>query len=45
MKQIIEFKLKRPGPPGRNCTPIQLIIFKTKQKSLKKIFQRIIIYS
>ena len=22
IKQIIEFKLKRPGPPGRTCTPI-----------------------
>ena len=22
IKQIIEFELKGPGPPGRTCTPI-----------------------
>ena len=22
-EQIIDFQLKRPGPPGRTCSPIQ----------------------
>ena len=40
IEQIIEFQLKGPGPPGRTCTPIILLVnFMTKQKPLMKIFE------
>ena len=39
IEQIIEFELREPGPPSRTC-----IIFMTKQKSLTKILEWIIIY-
>ena len=44
IEQIIEFELRGPGSPGRTCTPITGY-FMTKQKSLRKIFAWIIIYS
>ena len=33
---FIEFQLRGPGPRSRTCA-LQLVIFMTKQKSLKKI--------
>ena len=44
IEQIIEFQLKKPGPPGRMCA-LQLVIFMTKQKFQRKIFEWTIIYS
>ena len=35
IEQIIEFKLRDPGPPGPTCA-IQLVIFMTKKISQKK---------
>ena len=43
IKQIIELQLRGPGSPGRTCTSITGY-FVTKQKSLRKIFEWIIIY-
>ena len=47
IKQIVEFELSGPGPPGRRptCAPILLVVFVTKQTSLRKILKWIIIYS
>ena len=42
IEQIIEFQL-RGLAPGRTCA-LQMIIFMTKQKSLRKILKWIIIY-
>ena len=42
--QIIEFHLRRPGPPCRTCTPIT-VKFMTKQKSLSKENLRVDYYS
>ena len=44
IEQIIEFELRGPGPPGRTCTPTTGYFLMTKQKSLRKIFDWIIIY-
>ena len=44
IEQIIEFELTGPEPPGRTCILLQLVNFMTKQKSLKKIFEWLIIY-
>ena len=44
IEQFIEFKLRGLGPLNRTCTPIQLVIFMSKQKSLRKIFEWIIYY-
>ena len=41
IKQINEFELRGYGPPGR-IVLLQLVIFMTKQKSLKIIFEWII---
>ena len=38
IEQIIEFELRRPGPPGSTCTP-KTSRFITKQKSPKQIFE------
>ena len=43
IEQNVEFELRDPGPLGRTCTPIA-VNFITKQKSLTKIFEGIIIY-
>ena len=43
IERIIEFQLRRPKPPGERVLR-QLVIFMTKQKSLRKIFEWIIIY-
>ena len=42
IKQIIEFELRGPGPPGRTCTPITGYFH--EKKSPRKIFEWIIIY-
>ena len=42
IEQIIEIELRGPGLPGRTCNPVTN--FMTKQKSLRKIFEWIIIY-
>ena len=44
IEQIIEFELRGRGPLGRTGTPSTIVIFMTKQKSLRKIFEWIIIY-
>ena len=45
IERIIELQLKGPGPPGRTCTPITgYCHVMTKQKSLRKIFEWIVIY-
>ena len=44
IEQIIEFQLRGPVPRGRKCTSITRYNFMTKQKSLRKIVERIIIY-
>ena len=38
IEQIIEFEWRRPGPPGRTCTPIPTY-FHDKTKSSKEIFR------
>ena len=43
IEQIIELQLKGPESPGERVLR-QLVIFMTKQKSLTKIFEWIIIY-
>ena len=43
IEQIIEFELKKPGPPGRTCTSTTGY-FHDKQKSLSNIFKWIIFY-
>ena len=43
IEQIIELQLRGPGPPGERVLR-QLVIFMTKQKYLRKIFEWIIIY-
>ena len=43
IKQIIEFKWRGPGPPGRTCTRITAY-FHDKTKISEKIFEWIIIY-
>ena len=43
IEQIIKFELRGAGSLGRTCTPA-LFIFMTKQKSLMKIFEWIIMY-
>ena len=45
IEQIIEFELRGPGPPDhiRAVTP-KLVVFMTKQKSVRQIFERNIIY-
>ena len=43
IEQIIEFELRGPGHPGSMCV-LQLVIFMTKQRSLRKIFDWIIVY-
>ena len=43
IEQVIEFKLRGLGPLNRTCTP-QLVIFMSKQKSLRKILEWIIYY-
>ena len=43
IEQIIELQLRGPGPLGERIL-LQLVIFMTKQKSLKKIFEWIMIY-
>ena len=40
---ITEFQLEGPGPLAVHVL-LQLVNFMTKQKSLRKIFERIIIY-
>ena len=42
IEQIIEFELSEPGPPGERVL-LQLVIFMTKQKSLRSIFEWIIL--
>ena len=45
IEQIIEFEWRGLGPYGRTCTPIPtVLIFMTKRKPLRKIFEWIIIY-
>ena len=44
IEQIIEFELRGAWIPGRTCA-LRLVIFMTKQKSQRKIFEWIIIYS
>ena len=44
IEQIIEFELIGAWPPGRTCA-LGLVIFMIKQKSQRKIFEWIIIYS
>ena len=44
IEQIIEFELRGAWLPGRTCAP-RLVILMTKQKSQRKIFEWIIIYS
>ena len=43
IEQIIEFELKKPGPPGRKCSSTTGY-FHDKQKSLSNIFEWIIFY-
>ena len=43
IERIIELQLRGPGPPGERVLQ-KLVIFMTKQKSLRKIFEWIIIY-
>ena len=43
IERIIELQLRGPGPPGEHVF-LQLVIFMTKQKSLRKIFEWIVIY-
>ena len=43
IERIIELQLRGPGPPGRTRTPITGY-FHDKTKSLRKIFEWIIIY-
>ena len=43
IEQNIEFELRGPRPPGRTCTPITDNGMQ-KQKSLRKMFDKIIIY-
>ena len=43
IEQIIEFELRGPGPPGRNCNP-KLGYFVAKQNSPRQIFKGIITY-
>ena len=43
IEQVIEFKLRGLGPPGRTCTPTTGYFY-AKQKYQRKIFQGIIIY-
>ena len=43
IEQIIEFELRGPGPLVVHIL-LQLVIFEAKQKSLRKIFEWIIIY-
>ena len=46
-EQIFDFKLRWPGPPRRRPTGsllLQPVIFMTKQKPLRKIFEWIVIY-
>ena len=38
IKQIIEFELREHGPLSGTCTP-KLVIFMTKQKSLKEVLR------
>ena len=45
IQQVIEFELRAPEPPGSKCSPysLKLLIFMTKQKSWRKIFEWVII--
>ena len=43
IEQIIELQLRGPDPSGQTCTPITGC-FHDKTKTLRKIFERIIIY-
>ena len=43
IEKTSEFQLKGPGPFGRTCTPITGKLH-DETKSLRKIFERIIIY-
>ena len=43
VEKIIEFELRGPGPHGRISTSTTGYFY-DKKKSLKKIFERIIIY-
>ena len=43
IERIIELQLRGQGPPGERVL-LSPVIFMTKQKSLKKIFEWIIIY-
>ena len=43
IQQVIEFESRAPGPPGRIRT-LTAGNFLTKQKSLRNIFEWIIIY-
>ena len=44
IEQITKFELRGPVPSAVHVL-LQLVNFMTKQKSLKKIFERIIVYS
>ena len=43
IEQIIEFDVRGHGPPLVVHVLLQLVIFKTKQKSLRNIFEYIIL--
>ena len=43
IERMIELQLRGPEPPGEHVLR-QLVIFTTKQKFLRKIFEWIIIY-
>ena len=43
IERIIELQLRGPEPPGEQVL-LKLVIFVTKQKSLRKIFEWIISY-
>ena len=43
IQKIIKFDLTWPASPGRTCA-VEMVISGTKQKSLRKIFEWIIIY-
>ena len=43
IERIIELQLRGPEPPGEQVLR-QMVIFMAKQKSLRKIFEWIIIY-
>ena len=43
IEQIIELQLRGPRPPGKRVL-LELVIFMTKQKILRKIFEWIMIY-